>query len=93
MQQSELCRSLAGNPCPLITITNPTTQPHVLRPAVVFTGQYCMRKLIFVPIVADILETFLLHSHVVVSPNVADILETFLLHLNIVVFLNVLIFC
>lgn len=39
MQRSELCRSLAGNICPLITITNPSSQPHALRPAVVFTGQ------------------------------------------------------
>lgn len=39
MQRSELCRSLAGNPCPLITITNPTPHPHGMRPAVVFTGE------------------------------------------------------
>ena len=39
MQRSELCRSLAGNVCPLITITNPSPEPHTPRPAVVFTGQ------------------------------------------------------
>ncbi|DBA97263.1 TPA: hypothetical protein ACH3X1_015010 [Trebouxia sp. C0004] len=38
MQRSELCRSLAGNVCPLITITNPSPEPHTPRPAVVFTG-------------------------------------------------------
>ena len=38
MQRSELCHSLAGNPCPLITITNPSSHPHTQRPAVVFTG-------------------------------------------------------
>ena len=39
MQRSELCRSLAGNSCPLITITNPSPEPHTLRPAVVFSGK------------------------------------------------------
>lgn len=38
MQRSELCRSLAGNSCPLITITNPLPDPHIRRPAVVFSG-------------------------------------------------------
>lgn len=50
MQRSELCRSLAGNSCPLITITNPSADPHIQRPAVVFSGtayascswQHCM---------------------------------------------------
>ena len=38
MQRTELCCSLAGNSCPLITITNPSPEPHTQRPAVVFTG-------------------------------------------------------
>ncbi len=42
MQRSELCRSLAGNVCPLITITNPSPEPHTPRPAVVFTGQWSL---------------------------------------------------
>lgn len=38
MQRSELCRSLAGNSCPLVTITNPSPDPNTQRPAVVFSG-------------------------------------------------------
>lgn len=41
MQRTELCCSLAGNSCPLITITNPSPEPHTQRPAVVFTGTAC----------------------------------------------------